>query len=128
MFCLDFDTVEAWRGAPPLQSTLRVFDMKMFKKCVTRHDTGLAEAFMNGDFEATDLGGLMAIAATNASELSDQQGLLGLLNWVDQKWLYLKHKARSNTILGSRKNIKAHYDAGNDMYRWVIARHRLYNI
>lgn len=35
---------------------------------------------------------------------------------IGDKLLYLAHKARPNTLEGSRRNIEEHYDAGNDMY------------
>lgn len=34
--------------------------------------------------------------------------------------LVLAHRARSNTIEGSRKNIEEHYDAGNAMYKLFL--------
>ncbi len=39
---------EAWRGRPALSATLRVYDMDFFRKVVSRHDTGLGEAYMAG--------------------------------------------------------------------------------
>lgn len=113
-------TVEPWRGAPDLKATLRLFNMNIFRKCVQRYDTGLGESYMDGDFEVDNLGALMAILARNVSQLHGNQGALGLLNWIGEKVLYIKHKLRPNTVEGSRKNIEEHYDSGNDMYRWVV--------
>lgn len=31
---------EEWRGRPPLDATVRVFDAAFFRKVITRHDTG----------------------------------------------------------------------------------------
>ena len=34
-----------------LEATVRVLDMAFFRKVVLRHDTGLGEAYMDGDYE-----------------------------------------------------------------------------
>lgn len=112
-------SVDQWRGAPALKATIRLFNMKIFRKCVLRYDTGLGESYMDGDFEVDDLGALMAILARNASQMHSNQGALGLLNWIGDRLLYVKHKFRPNTVQGSRRNIEEHYDSGNDMYKYV---------
>lgn len=42
---------DAWLGKPPLRATVRVLDMAFFRKIITRHDTGLGEAYMDEDYE-----------------------------------------------------------------------------
>lgn len=42
---------EEWMGKPGLSATMRVFSMAFFRKVITRHDTGLGEAYMDADFE-----------------------------------------------------------------------------
>lgn len=42
---------DRWLGKPPLNAVVRVLDMSFFKKIITRHDTGLGEAYMDEDFE-----------------------------------------------------------------------------
>jgi hypothetical protein len=37
-------------GKPGLSATVRVLRMAFFRKVITRHDTGLGEAYMDGDF------------------------------------------------------------------------------
>ncbi|GMH42872.1 hypothetical protein BSKO_10791 [Bryopsis sp. KO-2023] len=114
------NTADKTKGAPPLQATLRLLNMNLFKKCILRHDTGLGEAYMDGDFEVDNLGGLMAIAAENVHRLHGEKGVLGILTWIGEKLLFLRHLARPNTVEGSRRNIEEHYDAGNDMYKLFL--------
>jgi hypothetical protein len=38
-------------GKPGLSATVRVFTPAFFRKIITRHDTGLGEAYMDADFE-----------------------------------------------------------------------------
>lgn len=103
-----------------LDATVRVLRWDFFSKVVTRHDTGMGEAYMDGDFEAEDMGALMAVVTANATNIQGSRGALGLLNWLGDRALYLAHRARANTIEGSRRNIEEHYDAGNDMYKLFL--------
>lgn len=36
---------------PPSRATMRLFKYDFFRKIVTRHDVGLGESYMHGDFE-----------------------------------------------------------------------------
>lgn len=67
-----------------------------------------------------DLGGLLAVACANARSIEGKRGLMGLLNWAGDKLLLMAHKARPNTVAGSRRNIEEHYDAGNAMYELFL--------
>ena len=44
---------DRWLERPPLHATVRVIDMAFFRKIITRHDTGLGEAYMDEDYEVT---------------------------------------------------------------------------
>ncbi|GLI66534.1 hypothetical protein VaNZ11_010410 [Volvox africanus] len=111
---------EEWRGRPQLRCTLRIYDMDFFRKIVFRHDVGMGEAYMAGDFEADSLGGFMAVVVANAVKAETERGHLGLLNWLGERLLYLSHLQRPNTVQGSRKNIEEHYDVGNAMYKLFL--------
>ncbi|KAL4447595.1 hypothetical protein ABPG75_004814 [Micractinium tetrahymenae] len=111
---------EEWRGRPALSATVRLFDVGFFRKVITRHDTGLGESYMDGDYEVDDLGGLLAVATANANNIEESRGLLGVFNWLGDRLLAMAHAARSNTLEGSRRNIEEHYDAGNDMYKLFL--------
>lgn len=93
---------EEWRGLPDRAATLRVLDMDMFRKIVTRHDVGMGEAYMAKDFLVDDLSGFMAVVVANARNLEGSKGMMGWLNWVGEKVLLLAHMQRSNTREGER--------------------------
>ncbi|KAK9818144.1 hypothetical protein WJX72_007777 [[Myrmecia] bisecta] len=118
---------EAWRRRPQLRATIRLLDCAFFRKVVMRHDTGMGESYMDGDFKVDNLGALMAIATANAGGIESRRGLLGPLNWVGDKLLLAAHLARPNTLQGSRRNIEEHYDAGNDMYKLFLDRTMTYS-
>ncbi len=115
---------ESWRDRPPLNATVRIYNAGFFRKIISRHDTGLGEAYMDGDFEVIkglggsgDLGSLMAVVTANAHSVEANRGLMGIFNRIGDKTLFWAHRQRSNTATGSRKNIEEHYDAGNSMYK-----------
>jgi cyclopropane-fatty-acyl-phospholipid synthase len=115
---------EAWRGRPPLNATVRIYDVSFFRKIILRHDTGLGESYMDGDFEVIDglggsgdLGSMMAVITANAHSLEANRGLMGVFNRIGDTLLTWAHARRSNTAAGSKRNIEEHYDAGNSMYK-----------
>ena len=46
---------QEWRGLPRREATLRVLRMDMFKKIVVKHDVGMGEAYMDGDYLADNM-------------------------------------------------------------------------
>lgn len=78
---------------------------------------GLAESYMDGDWESPDLPAVIEIGARNESSALHKV-LVGHPLARLRRWL--GHFMHRNTRRGSRKNIAAHYDLGNDFYRqWL---------
>ncbi|BAZ94122.1 cyclopropane-fatty-acyl-phospholipid synthase [Thiohalobacter thiocyanaticus] len=77
---------------------------------------GLAQAYLRGDWSSTRLADTLQVLALNERHMRaafpGRQTLAGL----DR----LQHRLRANTRRGSRRNIRRHYDLGNDFYRlWL---------
>jgi cyclopropane-fatty-acyl-phospholipid synthase len=72
---------------------------------------------MDGLWSSPDLPALLRVVALNREALALPQGW-----WRRPLRLQktLAHRARRNTITGSRRNIEAHYDLGNDFYRLFL--------
>ena len=83
---------------------------------LTRGSNGFAENYMNGHVDCESLHDLFGFYLDNAQSLSaTDYGVLGGY-WRDR----LFHRNRRNTRAGSRRNIAAHYDLGNEFYRlWL---------
>jgi cyclopropane-fatty-acyl-phospholipid synthase len=75
-------------------------------------DLGFAEAYIDGDWSSPDLPSLIEWAALNETALGG--GIRGTAAMRALNWLL--HRRRANTRGGSRRNIVAHYDLGNDFY------------
>ena len=76
---------------------------------------GFSEAYMAGECDTPDLKRLMQWALANEGPLvSAMKG--GLTNHIAT----LIHRLRPNTRIGSRRNIRRHYDLSNEFYRaWL---------
>jgi cyclopropane-fatty-acyl-phospholipid synthase len=48
---------------------------------------------------------------------NDSLKKMSVFNWAGMAMAHVAHKLNANTLAGSRRNISAHYDAGNDMYK-----------
>jgi len=95
---------------------IKIHDLRIVTRMLLSGDIGLAESYMDGDWESPDLTALLAWGIENKAALSqalDSSWLVTLLN-------RLHHARRANTKRGSRRNIAAHYDLGNAFYRlWL---------
>jgi cyclopropane-fatty-acyl-phospholipid synthase len=79
---------------------------------------GFAEGYMDGDIAVDDLQAVFRFYFANESALT--AGVPALLSSRGRDKLL--HARRRNTRSGSRRNIAAHYDLGNDFYRlWLDA-------
>lgn len=93
--------------------TLTVESPRFFTAVALRGSLGAAESYFEGAWSCSDLPGLIRIMARNE----------GVLRQVDGSWAKLArtaarlyHWLHRNTRSGSRSNISAHYDLGNDFY------------
>ena len=96
--------------------TLQVNDAAMFGRVLARGDIGFAEAYLDGQWDAPDLAGLLTLLAKNRDGLA--RAIYG--NWRGLLAARLRHLFNRNSRAGSKRNIMAHYDLGNDFYRaWL---------
>ncbi len=79
-------------------------------------DIGLAQAYIDGDCDTSDLKALLALGAANSNALQRVVSSSRLAILRDR----LRHWTNSNTRRGSRRNIATHYDLGNAFYElWL---------
>lgn len=100
----------------PPSAQLRILDWRACGAILRAGDIGFGEAYGNGWVETTDLTALLMLAMRNRTALSSAVEGGKLASW----WYRLRHLLRANTRSGSRRNIHAHYDLGNDFYHlWL---------
>jgi cyclopropane-fatty-acyl-phospholipid synthase len=98
--------------------TLVLEDWAVCGDILRKGDIGFAESYIDGRWSTPDLAALITLAALNHGALED-----AVYGSVWGKLLYrLRHLLRANTRAGSRRNVHAHYDLGNDFYAgWLDA-------
>lgn len=92
---------------------LRVLHPRFYSDVVFGGSTGAGEAYIHGYWSCQELTGLLQILIANQRVLDSMDSGLARLGWPLQK---LYHWSNRNTRRGSRSNISAHYDLGNDFY------------
>ena len=98
------------------QATLTLRSWEAAEGILRKADIGLAEAYMAGDCDIDRPADLLTIALLNQQHI--ERAFYG--NWMAVLWYRLRHWSRANTRSGSRRNIVAHYDLGNDFYKlWL---------
>lgn len=101
---------------PGPHATLALADWGVCADMLSKGDIGLAGAFIDGRADCGDLTQLLLLGALN--EQAVEQAIHG--RWWATLTYRLRHWLRPNSRRGSRKNIHAHYDLGNDFYRlWL---------
>jgi cyclopropane-fatty-acyl-phospholipid synthase len=100
------------------RAELEVRSRAAFARIVRAGDIGFAEGYLEGEWTTPDLPRLLTLLAANREPL-ERPIYGGFLGRIANRLLHL---ARANTRRGSRRNIAAHYDLGNDFYAlWLDA-------
>jgi cyclopropane-fatty-acyl-phospholipid synthase len=100
-----------------LQAVITVHHLQLYTRILFGGSIGAAEAYMQGFWSADDLTTVMRILALNQKAFKDIEKGLARLTAPFYKFY---HFVRKNTKMGSRKNIMAHYDLGNDFYKLFL--------
>ena len=96
--------------------TLNVSNEAMFSAVLAKGDIGLAEAYLDGHWDASDITGLLTLLARNRDVL--KKAVYG--SWRNLLAARVRHWLNGNSRAGSKRNIMAHYDLGNDFYKlWL---------
>jgi cyclopropane-fatty-acyl-phospholipid synthase len=78
---------------------------------------GGGEAYINGCWTCDDLTGLVELFICNRKYL---EGSLPGMRWFAKPVQLLQRFMRRNTLKGSRRNIEAHYDLGNELFKLFL--------
>jgi cyclopropane-fatty-acyl-phospholipid synthase len=110
---------EAAFGTPTdLRGEVTVRDAAVYRQAAVGGSLALAEAYLAGRWECDDLPTVLRIFARNAAAANGlESGLLARLVNLGRR---LKERRRDNSLRGSKRNIIAHYDLGNEFFRlWL---------
>ena len=97
-------------------SKIIINDFKCIDNFFAKGDIGWAEAYIKNYWETNELSLFLEWGARNFHEFTSY--IRG--KWYVILYLRMRHYLNRNTREGSKKNIKFHYDLGNDFYsRWL---------
>jgi cyclopropane-fatty-acyl-phospholipid synthase len=99
-----------------LRAALRMHDWGVCAAALKSGDIGFAESFIAGQWSTPDLTALLTLFIANRDEVESM--IYG--TWWGSLLYRTKHLFNRNSRSGSKKNIHAHYDLGNEFYRlWL---------
>lgn len=91
-----------------------VRESRFYRKVLFGGSIGAGEAYIQKMWEVDDLTALIRIMVLNMALLDKMdQGFA----WILHPFRMLSHKLNRNDRAGSKRNILAHYDLGNEMYK-----------
>jgi len=106
----------AGQVSPEHVATITVHDWQVFSNVIRKGDIGFADDYREGRWDTTDINKLVELCIRNQAALDDM--LTG--NVFYRSLSALSYLFRRNSVKGSKKNIHAHYDLGNEFYRlWL---------
>jgi cyclopropane-fatty-acyl-phospholipid synthase len=111
-------------GKDGLRATITISDPRFYTDLALGGSIGAAEAYMSGFWAADDLTTLVRIIVLNQKVLLGMERGLAVITRAIHALLHLRRK---NTLEGSRRNIAAHYDLGNEFYRLWLDRTMTYS-
>ncbi len=107
-----------------LQIRIDVDDPGFYRAVAANGSVGAGEAFMDGHWRCDDLVALVRLLVRNRDLLDGMEsGLARFGGWAMRLW----HERRRNTHDGSRRNIAAHYDLGNDFFSLFLSPDLMYS-
>lgn len=96
---------------------LIIHHQSTWRDLLTGGSVGAAEAFVAGDWSSPDLVALLRFFTRNIDRMNEFEDRF---SWVTKPALKGLHWLNRNTKDGSRKNISAHYDLGNDLFETFL--------
>ncbi|MFQ3280905.1 class I SAM-dependent methyltransferase [Reinekea sp.] len=94
-------------------ASVNIHDKKVFTRFLLGGTIAAGETYMEGLWDSPNLSTLTQLFSANIARSSTKR------SWLEkptQLALRVANKVTENSLRGSRKNIKAHYDLGNDLF------------
>jgi cyclopropane-fatty-acyl-phospholipid synthase len=112
-----FGAARADDNREPLEAELTIRRPRFFRRAALGGSLGVAESYLAGDWDCDDLTALIRILLRDSTTGDRADG------WLAPLWragARLLHRLRPNSRSGSRRNIAAHYDLGNEFFQLLL--------
>ena len=107
-----------------LTATVQVRNPDFYRRLAFGGSLGAAESYLDGHWECDDLVSFFRICCRNLDKIQKSSAGMNFTRQVASK---LTHWLSRNTRAGSRKNIHAHYDLGNDFFELFLDSSMMYS-
>jgi len=107
-----------------LKSTITVRDASFYSSLAFGGSVGVGEAYVRGDWDCNDLTTLVRLFLINREVVDDVDKGSSSISSILNKCFHWLNK---NTRTGSRRNISAHYDIGNDLFELMLDKTMMYS-
>jgi cyclopropane-fatty-acyl-phospholipid synthase len=130
---LEFGTLRVREGSSVLEfsgatagvsATIDVRDPAFYAELAYGGSVGAAESYVLGHWATPDLTGLLRLMLANRQAMDSLERCLARLSAPLRRAAHWLHR---NTRAGSRRNISAHYDLGNDFFRLMLDETMMYS-
>lgn len=104
-------------------AVVEVHDFGFAKRAIAGGDVGFAESYMDQEWSTPDLTSVLEFFSENfeaAGQLAVGGAMVRISNMI-------RHVFNRNSKAGSKRNIEAHYDLGNDFYALWLDRSMTYS-
>ena len=101
----------------PKTVTITVTDAAFYTRVVLHGAVGAGEAYMNGYWQCDDLTAVVELFLCNRQYL---EKLGPGMRWLMKPLHWLQRYLHRGTLKGSRRNIEAHYDLGNELFELFL--------
>jgi cyclopropane-fatty-acyl-phospholipid synthase len=107
-----------------LRVVVRIRKLRAYRSIAVGGSVGAAESYMDGEWHCEELVSLVRLLVRNRDLLDGmERGLARVSGWALRGW----HTLRRNTRRGSRGNIAAHYDLGNEFFSLFLSPDLMYS-
>ena len=105
------------RGAP--EAEMQIHDWSVVPAIAARGDIGLGETYVAGLWDTPSIQDLTQVSLANLDQFA---GYAYAGVWNSLKFRVVNRLMRANSRRGAARNIRAHYDVGNEFYQlWLDA-------
>ncbi len=109
---------------PDLHAVVRVNDPRFYSRLALQGSVGAGGSYMEGLWDCDNLPAVVRIFVRNRRLLESIDGRLGR---IAAPAFRLLHSFRRNTRSGSRRNIRSHYDLGNEFFQLFLDETMMYS-
>ena len=120
----DGQTHEFGDPSSDLHATATVTHPSFYRMVLLGGSVGAGEAYMSGCWTSPDLTSVIRVICRNMARLEEiDSGIAAGMNLFNR----IAHRFNANSVRGSRKNIGAHYDLSNDLFKEFLDPRMMYS-